>query len=243
VEEPCPICDNPTTYALSLPFDSGTESVVEKHLCGQCGHFFHFLGLVKNENEATAHFNYNKGSSEKVRSQKGLLNMASQKTASGGSNILDFGVGRNKEAYLTLDSELSCTSFYGSDIVEMDAKNYFEAYSNPSVSGEIDAICSNNTIEHIDEPVRAWSYFNELLRPISEGGGIMLHSFPSQIHYRIDRWPCLGKGHCCIFTRRSLEHLCDRTGFRLRSISYRPFIEGLPGGGFPVFEFEKVSDL
>lgn len=239
VETKCPACDADSTGTLSVPFEGDT---LEKFICADCGHFFHFLNLPDNPEEADEIFSYDEPPTRRVKAQRSLLQLARNHTESVEPAILDFGVGRNSDAYQSMNDSNAKGEYWGCDIVHLELENYFCAYrESPGLS--FDAIVSNNTIEHIDDTAEAWQYMNSLLKPVAEGRSKMFHSFPMQLHYPLDEWPCVGEGHCCIFSKKSLNQICRRAGFELTSIRYRPFTNEMPNAGFPIFEFEKVSDV
>jgi hypothetical protein len=88
--------------------------------------------------------------------------------------------------------------------------------------------------------ISSWSRFNRLLKPVNEGGGIMVHAFPSLLHHDFDHWAIQIRSHTCLFSAKSLRFLCERTGFKLiRGVLPRP----VGPHDHAVMIFRKISDL
>ena len=76
---------------------------------------------------------------------------------------------------------------------------------------------------------------NRLLRPIAQGGGSMLHVFPSNLDLHMNDTMVIIGSHICVFSAESLRVLCEKSGFHLARVSHRRFM--------PEFRFEKIRDV
>jgi cyclopropane fatty-acyl-phospholipid synthase-like methyltransferase len=106
---------------------------------------------------------------------------------------------------LELNSNFNDIIFEGCDIYPKDAKCYFQSYSDMSHLNIYDAISSNAVIEHLGDTINSWKYLNRLLKASNEGGGIMIHAFPSQITEDYLHWTIEIRSHKCLFSKKSLS--------------------------------------
>jgi len=129
-------------------------------------------------------------------------------------------------------------TFYACDINERNETNYFKTYENDKMLGLFDGIASSNVVEHLDNTIEAWQYFNRLLKPYSDSRcSVMVHSFPSQLHYDFSHWGVQIKSHLCLFSERSLKIICERSGFGLSGWRWSGALR------FPIFYFKKSEDV
>jgi len=167
-----------------------------------------------------------------------LSELVGRKSIANGS-YLDFGVGGNRRSFEMAKELFPQHSFYGCDLFTHSGRNYFTTYDE-SYCGKFDGISSYAVIEHLTYPSDSWKYLNRLLRPMAAGGGIMVHSFPSQLHHVFSDWQIQIRSHVCLFSRRSLAIQCTLAGFRLRFADPpRP----VGPHSHPVMVFEKVGDI
>ena len=230
--ETCPICASTETVTLSFTLPNET---VEKSLCRNCEHLFsnllqtelrhvEIVFKVTTENEGSA-------------TQLALLEELTAKLEQG--TFLDFGIGGNLTAFQAAGKRLPQHRFQGCDVYPSSAPGYFVTYSPDAPLGIFDGISSYAVIEHLTNTVDAWRLLNRLLKPINDGGGIMIHSFPSQWHLDFDDWAIQIAGHSCLFSRKSLKLLCDKMGFAIERADPPRFV----GPHYhPVFRFRKIRD-
>jgi SAM-dependent methyltransferase len=156
-----------------------------------------------------------------------------------GNRFLDFGVGGNLRSISIAKSESPKNDYWACDLYPHPNPNYFTTYDTTHF-GKFDGISSYAVIEHLTAPIPSWQYMNRLLRPCSQGGGIMVHSFPSQYHHRISDWQILIRSHTCLFSRRSLPLTLAKSGFKLLNCDPpRP----VGAHSHPIFVFKKVQDI
>ncbi len=231
IQRSCPVCTNDTCVEVEFIFEG---EKIKKYMCLQCNHLFS-LWIGTDLHKAQCLFDYNR-ENEWKRGQKYLLMEAARYSQKLG-RYLDFGVGGNISAFQELNNELQGDSFYACDINKRNIKKYFVTYEDESMLGTFDGIASSEVIEHLDNTVEAWKYFNRLLKPIRDSGGKMVHSFPSQLHCDLSHWGIRIKSHLCLFSERSLKLVCEKSGFELTGWKFRGFLK------FPAFYFKKTKDV
>ena len=126
--------------------------------------------------------------------------------------------------------------FHACDLYSSNARDYFQIYSPASPLRRFDGISSNAVVEHLDNTLEAWRYLNRLLKPMAEGGGMMVHAFPSQIVEDPNHWAIRIASHECLFSRKSLELACRHSGFAFIRIRYFASVQ------HPVYYFRKTRD-
>jgi len=102
--------------------------------------------------------------------------------------------------------------------------------------GSVTGIISNNYIEHMQHPIDEFSAMNSILKE----GGLMIHSTPCW-HYFIE-WT---KFHLFFLEGRSLDVLCDMTGFRVLPdfpVPKYPY-QHYPNANSNIKVFEKIKSL
>lgn len=227
----CPVCDTKQTKIIRFTIENKN---IEKNLCTNCNHLF--STWLDNSIETTKTlFNYDKVNHNSI-GQKELILKSIKHSKKINGKFLDFGVGGNLSVYTNLKTEGNAEIF-GCDIIERSEKNYFKTYEDNSKIGHFDGISSNAVVEHLYNTKEAWVYFNQLLKPMKDGGGIMLHAFPSQINFDFYHWTIKIKSHVCLFSEASLQKICDYAGFELIKIDFDHKIQ------HPVFYFQKTKDL
>lgn len=225
----CPVCNSSKSRIIKFM----TESVrVEKNLCESCGHLYSDW-LNNSLENAKKLFNYDFDNHNNI-GQKELILKSIDYSKLDIGKFLDFGVGGNMSVYSSINGK---HSIFGCDIVERNEKNYFVTYQDPNMHHFFDAISSNAVVEHLYNTKEAWLYFNRLLKPLSEGGGIMLHAFPSQIDFDFSHWTIQIKSHVCLFSLNSLQSICEYSGFEIVKIEYDSRVQ------HPIHYFKKVKDL
>jgi hypothetical protein len=127
--------------------------------------------------------------------------------------LLDFGIGGNYSHLIELNGEYPNVEFEGCDIYQ------------------------NAVMEHLDDTIPSWQYLNSLLKSMKDGGGIMIHAFPSQITEDYLHWAIRIRSHECLFSKKSLSILCSKTGFDFIKIVSSPFAQ------HPLYFFEKTKDV
>lgn len=231
----CPICLGDNTVFLNFKFEG---QVIQKYLCRNCDHIFS-SNLQKNLDQAKAIFNYQNENAQKpgqeflLEKMYEFLSHAVQKNR---FSILDFGVGGNIRSNENLQAKYPNSQFNACDLYPLDKPFYFQSYMDDSKLGIFDGIASNAVIEHLDNTIEAWTYLNQLLKPVRLGETYMIHAFPSLINEDLYHWTIRIKSHECLFSKMSLDILCKKTGFKLLNIKYFHQVQ------HPVFYFKKVSD-
>jgi hypothetical protein len=229
----CVVCKNKKTLTVKL-VHAGDEN--QKYLCLACQHLFS-LWLKSNFKKVEKLFDYNTETIRKEE-QKYLLRKLRSVLGKDGT-FLDFGVGGNINASKELAKDFPHSLFYACDLNKRKEENYFTTYSDKSYIGKFDGIATNSVIEHIDNTIEAWKYFNNLLKPVTrkERGGIMAHSFPSLIHYDLSHWGVKIKSHVCLISKKSLNTILTMSGFKLLGWKYSNKLR------WPIFYFQKVKNI
>jgi hypothetical protein len=225
----CPVCDS--TSIREIAFHHHID--ISKFNCQDCGHIFS-SNLQRDLHAASELFSYNERNSQ-FSGQKWLSDLCANALVEP-SEILDFGIGGNIGVLGELGSEYLNHQFWGCDLFPSDYPRYFCTYSEDTPYQHFDAIVSNAVIEHLDNTKEAWIYLNRLLKPVSKGGGIMMHAFPSQLIEDLRHWTINIASHECLFTKASLAHICRFSGFRLTKIRFHWQVQ------HPVYYFDKEFD-
>jgi hypothetical protein len=209
----------------------------EKGLCRKCEHLY--STWLQTDLEVSAEqFGFGE-ENENLKTQAMLLSRLVLHRPLSSGQYLDFGVGGNLRS-LELASEAHPEHrFRGCDLYPDVNRNYFTTYDT-NYFGMFDGISSYAVLEHLTYPRDAWTYLNRLLKPVSRGGGIMIHSFPSQLHHVFGDWQIQIRSHTCLFSRKSLALQCKIAGFRLL-LADPPQPVGTHG--HPVMIFQKVRDV
>ena len=227
----CPVCDSNQSISISFMIEN---KVVMKNLCKNCDHLF--SNWLDNSIEVTKSlFNYNKAN-HNSKGQKDLMIKSIEFSNKKNGSFLDFGIGGNLSIYDNF-KPIDNNEIFGCDIIQRDERNYFKTYEDDTKIGFFDGISSNAVIEHLYNTQEAWIYFNKLLKPLKNGGGIMLHAFPSQINFDFMHWSIRIKSHVCLFSKSSLKKIMEYSGFILEKIEFDNDIQ------HPVFYFKKIKDL
>jgi len=232
-EHPCPVCENTNSIQVSLVFEG---QVISKLFCTQCLHLFSNW-LAADLDRAQELFDYDKETT-RMYEQKYLLRQAI-KFSKRKENccFLDFGVGGNIRASIEMRKESPENIFYACDLNKREERsNYFVTYADDNMLSMFDGIASNSVIEHLDNTIQVWRYFNQLLKPIADGGGVMVHSFPSQLHFDWSHWGLKITNHVCLFSKTSLNIVCEKSGFRLIKQGYSTNLR------WPILYFQKMID-
>jgi len=235
INNKCPICESKEIYEIKFYYYK--ENII-KNYCYKCGHIF-TNNLNADIDKGYKLFRFDQ-ENEHINDQKYLLNMMVlnfRKKDLNKQNFLDFGIGGNYRHLLEMNNMYNHIFFDGCDIYPDDKPFYFQCYKNENKIGIYDGISSNAVIEHLDDTVNSWKYLNNLLKPLKKGGGIMVHSFPSQMNEDYFHWAIKIKSHECLFSKKSLEILCDKTGFELITIKYNQYVQ------HPIFIFNKIMDI
>lgn len=231
----CPICNCGDIYNIYFNYE---KKEIIKYYCGFCEHIFS-KNLNADFNKGNELFNYSQENNH-IKDQIHLLETMVKKTGkkrNGLRKFLDYGIGGNYSHLNKLNSKYNNVYFYGCDIYPSKRGNYFTCHQDSSFNGLFDGISSNAVIEHLDNTIYSWQYFNKLLKSKDEGIGIMMHSFPSQITEDMLHWTIRIQSHECLFSKKSLKIVCDKTGFKLIRISSNYKVQ------HPIYIFEKVKDL
>lgn len=232
----CPVCDSKHTFFSTFHFE-GID--IAKYLCKECGHLFS-SNLQRNLDQAEKRFNYqheNKQISGQVILLEKLVGLLSDEQRNNRFSFLDFGTGGNLGASENMRQKYPKHQFFACDLYPFDSDFYFQSYSNDSRLGFFDGIASNAVIEHLDNTIEAWTYLNQLLKPVKSSTTYMVHAFPSQINEDPWHWTIRIKSHECLFSKSSLQLVCKKTGFQFISMKYIGQVQ------HPVFYFKKVADL
>jgi len=251
LDEICPICGRNRTKAVAYgraehltgsSADLAEAKGHNKYRCMHCGHFFtnwlddsigsvarkysgrygqppdSIKGNVREEDEKAL-----------FRMLCGLLGPPRE------TSVLDFGCGPNVAP--TLELRAQGYDAHCCDILEeydYDGEVFFKHENDATRRrGAYDGIISLDVVEHLGNTIESWTYFNRILKP----QGKMVHSFPSQFHYRFDIPYFAAPFHTCLFSPKSLGLLMEKTGFRLDDIV--PFQGDIPWA----FVFTKTRDV
>lgn len=230
----CPICDSHHCLKVSFLLNN-IESI--KIYCTECEHIFS-TWVNKDLQKAQTLFDYKNKINHDHKSivqEDCLLHLSLYSNKNNGI-FLDFGVGGNIFIQNRLNDKYSNQNVYSCDINPRNEKNHFETYENDGFLHFFDGIASHAVLEHLDDTIYSWKYFNKLLKPMDKGGGIMVHAFPSQIHFDLDDWSMKIPEHVCLFSKKSLRLICEKTGFKLIKIRQSK-------GHHPMFLFKKIFDV
>lgn len=234
-EETCPICES--RAALRVAFDR-PEGRIKKFLCLRCEHLYSRF-LQTEPLTAGELFQFGTENDGKL-TQVELIEETVLRSGRSSGTFLDFGAGGNISAFQEAARRAPAHSFMACDVYTSDVPGYFRTYHAREPEGTFDGISSYAVVEHLTETLDTWRSFNRLLKPMSEGGGIMVHAFPSQLHHDFDHWAIQIHTHACVFSRRSLRIACGKTGFALtRADPPRP----VGPHQHPVLVFRKTRDL
>lgn len=231
----CSVCGSGKTVRVSF---ERPEGLINKSLCLQCEHLYSSF-LQTDPLEADEIFQFG-AENEAKSTQVQLLTEAVERSEVTRGLFLDFGVGGNISAFGEAQRLLPGHRFNGCDVYRADVPGYFQTYDPAAPLGMFDGISSYAVVEHLTGTLESWRTFNRLLKPVSEGGGIMIHAFPSQLHHDLDHWAIQIHTHACIFSRQSLRIACRKTGFRVvKADPPRP-----AGPHYhPILVFRKVRDV
>lgn len=231
---PCPVCGG---SSRTTRFDR-PEGTIEKYICSNCGHLFSdFLQTDPGLGQEMFHFDTeNPGRQTQVE----LLEELIWRSGSQHGVYLDFGVGGNLAAFQEVQARYRDHRLMACDTYPSPVPGYFQTYAEDSPQHCFDGISSYAVVEHLTDTLATWTYFNRLLKPVVDGGGIMVHAFPSQLHHEYAHWSIQIRSHVCLFSHASLARVCEQTGFRMEEgTRYRP--TGLHAHGIMVFR--KIRDL
>jgi len=173
---PCPIC---AALDCKLVVFYSEKCHIEKAFCPHCIHIFSHLGLPDNPDKVRQLFVFSEPSRTCDIERKLILRLVSL-ARRGSTQFLNFGTGGN---FAALDSARNKVKLpiqiWGCDLVmSREDRYFFKTYSDDTMLGRFDAICSSETIEHLDDTVTAWIYMNRLLKPKREGEGSCFTGFP-----------------------------------------------------------------
>ena len=227
----CSVCGAGNVRAITF----FSERRIEKCFCTSCQHIFS-RHLRRDVDKAAALFAYDQPN-EQYDGQRRLQIEAMRRHGGERGRFLDFGVGGNLGIAAELRRRYPGQEFSAADLYASDSPWYLQLYSSDLATGRFDGISSNAVIEHLDNTLEAWRYLNALLRPVAEGGGLMLHAFPSQLVEDLDHWAIKIASHECLFSPASLALVCGATGFEHLGWRYLAEVQ------HPVHVFRKVRDL
>lgn len=235
VRETCPVCGG--TSASRFVFNRPGE-VVNKNFCLSCEHLYSYEDQT-NLLHGQIVFGFDRENAAKSTQTDLMLELAQKRGLKHGT-FLDFGVGGNIRAFQDASARAPHHEFMACDTYPSAVAGYFNTYGPSAPRGIFDGISSYAVVEHLTNTIDAWALFNRLLKSVRDGGGLMLHSFPSQLHLSFDDWAMQIAGHSCLFSRASLLLTCRRTGFRLVSADPPRYV----GPHYhPVMLFQKVRDV
>jgi len=210
---------------------------VRKYFCTNCEHLFsQWIG--GNLKLAQTLFDYgveNAWSHEQTH----LLHEAVVFHGGGRGAFLDFGCGANISPYQCLRTAFCLPQnydFFGCDLFTREEPNYFITYDEAR-RGQFSGIASSNVLEHLDNTFDAWQWLNRMLAPVRSERTVMVHSFPSLLHYDMSHWGVQIRSHVCLFSGKSLSMICDECGFQLVKWKWRGDFR------FPIFYFVKTKDV
>jgi len=231
----CPICESRCVAEVS--FDR-PEGRIVKSFCRSCQHLFtEFLQTDPNVGNAIFRFaNENAGMATQVK----LLAELAERSGKARGTYLDFGVGANIGAFQEARRSMPSHRFMGCDVYDSGISGYFRTYDPTAPLGKFDGVSSYAVIEHLTETLKSWCLLNRLLKPMAEGGGIMVHAFPSQLHHDFEHWAIQITTHVCVFSRKSLRRTCRASGFELvKADPPRP----VGPHDHPIMVFRKFKDV
>ena len=214
------------------------EGVVEKQFCNACEHLFSdFMQTDTTHGQLVFQTDReNSGKSTQVQLLSEVVTLSGRDEGA----FLDFGVGGNISAFREAGDLLPRHRFMGCDVYPSDTPGYFSTYDPDAPHGSFDGISSYAVVEHLTNTMDAWVGMNRLLKSVDAGGGVMVHSFPSQWHQGFDDWSIQIQGHSCLFSRKSLRLVCRKTGFKLLKADPPRYV----GPHYhPVFTFRKSRDV
>lgn len=225
----CPVCGFKESKVFHYGLDkySGIEAH-DKYFCLDCGHLFANWMNGKDigslyasiEQEEVLHENDRK----ELQKEMMLLGL---KYYNGKGNILDFGCGANFNASRELNA-------YACDIMPRlpyDDKFFqYDKYQVHKYNNFFAVISSVDVLEHLNDPVQDFLYFNRMLKP----DGVMVHFSPMIEHIPLYGSHADTAFHTCFVSKKSLKLLCEKTGFKLIEKVYRH-------PGYWYYVFKKTS--
>lgn len=249
-EVDCPICGsnqskiityNKPNYVNGPSKDLPDVKMPKKYLCQNCDHLFS-TWLDADLEEVSSLYSGIYDSDQlfhenlRYKYELGLMEY-SLKYIKNSENIslLDFGCGPNTTAAKIMKDkgyDAKCCDIL--DGYPYDGDFYFKYKTGePSLEKRFDVIVSIDVIEHLGNTLDSWKDLNRMLKP----GGVMSHSFPSRILYSLSHEYCQNPFHNCLFSKKSLNIICEKTGFRFETM--RPFDADVPF----VFRFRKIREV
>ena len=226
----CSVCGSTVIFRITFFI----EEQVDKCYCQECGHIFS-RKLNRDVQMASQLFAYDRPN-DQYEGQKRLQLELVKSTSVPCGRYLDFGVGGNIGISSDLRRLYPQHEFRSCDLYLSDVAGYFQIYSAASPLHQFDGVSSNAVVEHLDNTLEAWRYLNQLLKPVAEGGGMMVHAFPSQMVEDPNHWAIKIASHECLFSKESLHRVCRQSGFELIKVKYLTSVQ------HPVYYFRKTRD-
>ena len=227
----CSVCASPEIFQITFV----SRQQIDKCHCKRCQHIFS-RKLNKNLQRASELFGYDTPNDQYEGQKRLQIELVKTRVVLNGK-YLDFGVGGNIAISRDLRGRYPQHEFYSCDLYSSSDAHYFQIYSSASPLHSFDGISSNAVVEHLDNTLEAWTYLNRLLKPLSEGGGTMIHAFPSQLVEDPNHWTIKIASHECLFSKASLALICEQAGFALMKIRFFGSVQ------HPVYYFRKTADL
>ena len=237
----CPVCSSLATQSIDLEWN---DQIITKHSCKTCAHLFRHRVLDGIE-QLVSEFEYESKTAADAKLH--LETRLTEKTIEEFRKLngefvqqshLVFGVGKNFQLIenMTKIHSNQFLSVDGCDLNEREESNFFRTYTDDTKLGRYSSISSHAVIEHLENTAEAWRYMNRLLKPVNEADCIMVHAFPSLIHFGLDDWSTRIQSHTCLFSEKSLARICRISGFQLIETT-------MSSGHHPIFVFLKIDDL
>lgn len=226
----CSVCQSAEVHRIRF-YNKGE---IDKCYCRTCRHVFS-RKLNRDLQRATELFAYDRPNEQYAGQRRLQLELINGAPRAQG-RYLDLGVGGNRGIARELNAAYPQHEFWSCDLYPSDEAHYFQLYSATAGQYRFDGISSNAVVEHLDNTLEAWAYLNTLLKPMAEGGGLMVHAFPSQIIEDLDHWAIKIASHECLFSRESLALTGRKTGFELTAVRFIWSVQ------HPVYYFRKTFD-
>lgn len=195
----CLICESSQTEHIF------TKVEVNRYwLCQSCGAYFLEKTFHPDKKFEFEHYekHNNDPNDEGYRRYVAPVYEAVLKSYSAGDHGLDYGAGPGPVLSVMLQEKG----------LEMKQWDPFYAPSTDSLKHKYDFVICSEVAEHFHQPLESWSHMKSLLRP---GGKLFVMTclapsvelFPGW-HYHRD------PTHVCFYTRRTMEYLAKKMGFR-----------------------------
>jgi hypothetical protein len=222
-----PVCNNKTSISIETHHDLNyTTEAINKLICDNCHHVYPLYEFDFLESNS-----YDK----ELLYPEGEIKLIKQAQLLTKKPILIIGGGGNMKY---INKYFNDDSIYFSDLEpNNDVNNYIEVKDLSNYSNYFGAIVSRAVFEHFDKPIEIFKSLNKNL--LSNENAYMIAAFPELIYHDFNHPMCKIVSHINLFSQKSLNMTCDKTGFK--ELPCKKF--NAIGHGHPIHLFKKIKDL